>query len=253
MGWSLVYYTALLVAASARGGWVLESLAGMAGNLAARLLAAVAGLSIALAASGPRNEITFLTDRSALIVDHGQTILIDGGSSPSVLLRLGSALPFPNGRLDAVIDTDPRAANVASLMDVTQHVPVGVVVDPGIEYPSQTYARWRASLSGKGIRVLAMRPGLAVRCGSLTLHVLAPDGVYPNPKDGAGAVMITAGRERILYLGPDSSREQEDMPFGIGVRAGTVIASVPLSPVLREATGERRLVSPLAGHSMPLP
>lgn len=217
------------------------------------LSVATLGLGIALHAPTSHNRLLFLTNGDALLTSHGQNVLIDGGASPSKLLSaLGAALPFPNNHLDAVIDTDPRSKNVASLLQVVEHLRVGEVVDPGIEYPSQTYARWRAWLWSHRIPCLALRPGLALSGQSFSIHALAPDGLYSNPKDGAGALLITVGAKRALYLGPASPREQQDLPFQTNVTAETLITAAPVDPVFKAAVRYEHLVRPQAGSSLPL-
>lgn len=217
------------------------------------LCVASMGLGVALAAPVPRDRILFVTKGSALITSRGQNVLIDGGSRPSRLLAgLGSALPFPDDHIDAVVDTDPRAKNVASLLAVVAHYRVGKVFDPGLEYPSQTYGRWTTWLQAHHLEPVALRPAVHIQGGAFRIRVLGPDGIYSDPRDGAGALIIQDRRSRILYLGPASLKEQEDMPFRVDVRAQTVISSVPLDPTFRAATKATRFIQPVKGRSITL-
>lgn len=219
------------------------------GEWAFGLSAAVVGMSFAFTSPRPGNEIRFLTNKSALLTSHGQNVLIDGGSRPSKLLaRLGEALPFPTEHLNAIVDTDPRSKNTASLLDVVQHVKVDRVFDPGIEYSSQTYARWRGWLLNHHIPLAILRPGLLLHGRTFSIRALAPDGIYSNAKDGAGILTIGDGGLRILYLGPASQKEQQGLPFQTHVRAQIIISSVPVDPTLRAATGARIEMRPRAGH-----
>ena len=245
---SLLYYSILSIAALA--AWRLGAIDRrmVQGEWLFGLSVAAIGLGVGLSAPLPGSRLTVITAGDALISGHGQHVLIDGGTNgPQLLAGLGSALPYSNGRLDAVIDTNPAAKNVASLLDVAQHLAVGEVVDPGIEYPSQTYARWRAGLSARQVPVLALRAGLTVHGQGFTIQCLAPDGIYSNPKDGAGILLITLGSERILYLGDASAKEQQSLPFRTSTRAGMVISAAPLEPVLARSAGDPGLVHPVAG------
>jgi competence protein ComEC len=200
------------------------------------------------------DRIILVADDAALVQVGGTQILIDGGSTPSVVLAgLGQALSFPHQRLDAVIDTDPRAANVASLLAVVQRYQVGAVLDPGVEYPSHTYARWRWWLDTHHLSPLTLRAGVIIRTKSLIIHVLSPDGEYPNPRDGAGILLIAVHGMHVLYLGPASQREQEDLPFRENVRAGTIISPVPINPTLLAASRASRRLQPRAGRILSLP
>ena len=245
---SLIYYLALGLLAVA--AWKL----GASGQAPARgewlfgLCVAAAGLTVAAAAQQPADGISFPVSGSALITWHGEHVLIDGGVKPSALLTaLGNALPFPSERLSAIIDTSPDAKNIASLLAVVKTVPTGEAVDPGIEYPSQTYARWRSYLAQKSIPTLALRPGLEIAFHGLTIQAVAPGTIRSNWKDGAGILLIRTPTERILYLGGASATEQQDLPFVEPVKADTIIAAVPIDSTLAAASGYRTVVKPLAG------
>ncbi|HZT95524.1 MAG TPA: ComEC/Rec2 family competence protein, partial [Chloroflexota bacterium] len=218
---------------------------------------AVAGVSLGTALSVPSahgNQLRFVSPGAALLTDRGSSILIDGGKSPSALLNgLGAQIVFPQRRIDAVISTDPRAANVSALTQVVQHYDVGAVLDTGVEYPSQTYGRWRAELDSKGIRPIALRPGVTVTAGRVTIQALSPDAVYSDPRDTIGMLLIKDGRLRILYMGGASQKEQLELPFRLPVSANLVVSPVPVNPTLRTALGNPTVIHPSAGRVIALP
>lgn len=137
---------------------------------------------------------------------------------------------------------------MAALLEVAQHVRVGEVVDPGIEYPSQTYGRWRDWLASHGISVLTLRRGIILHGIDFSIVVLAPDGLYSNPKDGAGILLIRFGGKRGLYIGNASQKEQQDLPCQTSVRADAAISAVPIDATLRKASGFHELITPVAGE-----
>lgn len=250
---SLAYYLLLVGLAVAVWRFGSKERTPARGEWLFGLSVAAVGLGMAVAAPSPRQGISFLTNGSALITWHGQSVLVDGGSKPSTLLiALGGDLPYPNTRLDGVIVTTPSAKNIASLLAVAQTLPVGEALDPGIVYPSKTYARWRSLLSGHSIPTIALEAGVTLKLPGLSIRVLAPDGPYANPKDGAGILLIATRRQRILYLGDASLREQQDLPFRRSVRATMIVSPVAIDPVLAKAAGARYLISPAAGGFVPL-
>ncbi|GEM_PF-4582149 len=219
------------------------------------LVVAAAGLGFTLGSEHrPPDGLHFLVNGSTLVTDRGETILVDGGSHPSKLMTaLGTTLPFGDNRIDLLIDLEPNAKNVASLLAVAQHLSVGRVLDPGVEYPSHTYARWRQWLDSQGIPTTALRAGVRISAPHLQVRVLAPDAVYPNPKDGAGVLMIRAGGRRVVILGPASPREQEDLPFRVSLSASLLVAEGPVSTTIRRASGANRVVRMQHGTFVPLP
>ncbi|HEV3311950.1 MAG TPA: ComEC/Rec2 family competence protein [Chloroflexota bacterium] len=246
---SLAYYGVLLLVALA--AWRVGSAERLAlrGEWLVGLSVAAVGLGIAMASPLPRDQISFITTGDLLLTSHGQHVLIDGGTSGAQLLTgLGDKLPYPNGHLDAIIDTSPNSKNVAALLEVAQHVRVGQVVDPGIEYPSQTYGRWRDWLASHGIPVLTLRRGIILHGADFSIEALALDGLYSNPKDGAGILVIRFGGKRVLYIGNASLKEQQDLPFQTSVRADAAISAVPIDATLRRAAGFHEVIAPDAGE-----
>ena len=251
---SLAYYVLLSVAAVAAWKFARFDRSTARGEWLFGFAVAAVGLGVVLSAPATKNEITFPVDGSVLITWHDSAVLIDGGTRPSVLLTaLGEALPYPDDTLAAVIDTSPSARNVAALTAEAQNLKVGEAFDPGLEYPTQTYARWRQSLDNRHIPILALRAGTSVRLVGLSIQCLAPDAVYSDPKDGAGILLISVEGRRILYLGEASPTEQQNLVFtGQDVRAGTIISAVPIQETLARASGYRTLVQPMAGTTIRL-
>jgi competence protein ComEC len=73
----------------------------------------------------------------------GETVLIDGGPDPDLVMRrLGETLPWWQRRIDAVLLTHPHQDHVAGLLAVLERYQVGLVIDPDRPYPNPTYARF---------------------------------------------------------------------------------------------------------------
>jgi competence protein ComEC len=248
------YY--LLVAGLGMVAWRLPGrvTGAIHGELLIGLIVAAGAMAVTAAAPSQHNQVLFVANGATLISLDGHHILIDGGASPRALLSgLGSSLSFSDRRIDAVVDTDPGSRNVASLLAVIRNYHVSAVIDPGVEYPSYTYARWADTVVARGIPFLALRQGTTISVGRVTINVLSPDRIFPNRKDGAGVLLITCARERILYIGPLSPREQLNLPYRVDVRAPIVVSSVSLIPQLSAATGAHSVIAPRPGGRISLP
>lgn len=156
---------------------------------------------------------------------NGQTALIDGSPKPFQLLeRLGSVLPFTVRTIDLVVVTDPRAASAAGLDAVLAHYSVSEVLDVGAEYPSTSYARWRADLRAQHIPVYALRTGASTQIGPIRLQAIGPDDLYPDARNSVGLLRLSLPGRTLLLAGAASRREQLEAVFRpVNLRANTLI------------------------------
>lgn len=177
-----------------------------------------------LPAGGSASRLTWLgTGESILLQSDGRAVLIDGSPHPFQLLEGLGAQLGSRRNIDAVVVTDPRT-NVTGLLDVLDHYSVGEVLDVGCEYPSLTYARWRAVLRTRHIPVYALRTGTAFSAGSAGLTVLGPDGVYPQPRDSIGLLRVTMAGQSVLLAGAASDRELMEAVFRpVRLRANVLV------------------------------
>jgi beta-lactamase superfamily II metal-dependent hydrolase len=206
-------------------------------------------------ASGTR--LQWLGSGEALLLQSdGRTVLINGSPRPFQLLTALSAQLGMQRRLDAVIVTDPRS-DVGGLLDVLNHYTVGEVLDVGCEYPSLTYARWRAALRSRHIPVYALRTGAGLTVGSARVTAIGPDAVYPQPRDSIGLLRVTVPGRRVLLAGAASQREMLEAVFRpVRLRADVLVLDAGTTPpaaflrhvspvrVLRPAATSRRSESP---------
>lgn len=205
-------------------------------------IALLAGTSVALVGFGavptPKSGLTWLgTGNAMLLTSGGRVALIDGGPKPFVLLeRLGRLLPYRQRTIDVAVVTDPRAANVTSLLEVLSHYRILEVLDVGAQYPSLTYARWRAALDARHIPVYALRTGARVRLGNATLTSVGPDDLYPNPRDCIGLLRLSWSNRIALLAGTASHREQVEAVFRqANLRADALVSGGSLDPTLLDA------------------
>lgn len=205
-------------------------------------------------ASGPRARLQWLgTGEALLLQSGGRVILVDGSPYPFQLLEaLGNDLGMRR-HIDAVIVTDPRT-NVAGLIDVLSHYSVGEVLDVGCEYPSLTYARWRAVLRDRHIPVYALRTGTSLTSGTATITAIGPDAVYPKPQDSIGLLRVSVSGRTALIVGAASRRELTEAVFRpVKLQADVLVAdSGPTTPsdFLRYTRPIRSFVLPVKSRSL---
>lgn len=177
-------------------------------------LVVVTGAVLGAGSPSPARVTWLGTGGAILIRSANHTVLVDGGPKPYRLLeRLGAALPFGERSIDTVVVTDPRAKNIVALGEVLRHYRVGEVLDVGVQYPSTTYASWRAALRARRVPVYGLRTGAAAVIGSLRLRALGPDALYPRPQDSIGLLRVSFPDETILISGAADAREQTEAVF----------------------------------------
>lgn len=254
------YYTALALMAVRilhRLKWVPPGRwSGMTTQFALSGLIAVGGLAALMGRQTAANGMTPLgPGEGVLIQSGGRSVLLDGSPQPFVLLeRLANRLPFGQRSIDLIISTDPRSSNTLGLLTVARRYRVGAVLDTGVEYPSATYAQWRAQLRRDRVPVYALRTGVTVAVGGARFMALGPDAVCALPVDCVGLVRVRLRGVTYLFAGAASLREQREAVFRpVDLRAGVLVtAARTLDPDFLRAVGPRRMVRlPVASRTGP--
>jgi competence protein ComEC len=252
---SALYYAALLALARfilRRADWAPVGRRPLVGReLALGLLVAATALTATavFAQDRPHARLYWLgTGEAMLVRSDGMTALIDGSPRPFTLLeRLGQVLPYRDRTIDLVIVTDPRAGNVTGLQDVLQHYVVSEVLDVGAEYPSATYARWRAGLRSRHILAYMLRTGASVSVGAVQITAIGPDALYSNPRDCVGMLRLSVAGRSYLLAGAASPREQLEAVFRpVNLRATTLVldAGQQLVPAFWRTVRPSLIMSP---------
>ena len=185
-------------------------------------------MSLVQAHADSRAHLYWLGAGHSFLVRDGQSvILIDGSPHPFALSqRLGTLLPYTDRDVQVVIVTDPRASNISGLEALLGHYQTDAVLDVGAEYPSTTYARWRADLRARHVRVSALRTGAVVQTESVRIDVLGPDALYPDPRDSIGLLRISIHEYSWILTGAASTRETTEAVFRpVKLRADALVAS----------------------------
>jgi competence protein ComEC len=232
-----------------RAGWAPRSPFGdvrlelLVASVVALLLLTV---TLVAARGTSSTRLTWLgTGNALLLQSNGTTALIDGSNQTFALKeRLGSLLPFDTHAIDLIVVTDPRSSNVSGLEAVLQHYRIGEVLDVGVEYPTTTYARWRADLRAAHVPVYALRTGASVALGAARLTVLGPDALYPKPQDSAGILRLALPRRAFVLAAAADVREQHEAVFrGVRLNADTLVLGVRQDNSFVRAVGARTVIS----------
>ncbi|MFZ2034330.1 MAG: hypothetical protein WAW53_11295 [Candidatus Dormiibacterota bacterium] len=220
----------------------------LAASALAALVTATAAWVIASRADGRLHVSVLNTGSSPAILVHtgdGSSVLVDGGSSPTLLLAaLGRLLPPATARLDMVVVTGGEQAAVNGLGGLPGHYSVGTVVTPGGLNPGGNNIV--AALENAGANVLEADGG-AWSFGGATWRCL-------------GFIALATGREmcaltvedptgRLLVLGDTGTADQEDLcaVYGSALDADLVVTPPggAISPVLLATARPLELAVPI--------
>jgi competence protein ComEC len=158
--------------------------------LAAATLATIAVLTFLTQPDG-RLHLVVLDigqgDAILIVAPSGETMLIDGGPDPDLIMRrLGERLPFWQRRIDAIVMTHPHQDHVAGLVPALERFKVGIVLEPGREYDNPTYPRFLAlALQEPGATFRLARAGDVISLGTSTRLAI----LYPSDQDAAGRLI----------------------------------------------------------------
>jgi beta-lactamase superfamily II metal-dependent hydrolase len=176
----------------------------------------------------------------------GGTALVDGGSSPTLLLAaLGRVLPPASNHLDMVVLTGGEKAAVDGLNGLPGHYSVGSVVTPG--GLSSGADGIVAALEGGGADVLDPDGG-AWSFGGATWRCLGFIAIATAASMCALTIADRTGR--VLILGGAGTADQEDLcaVYGSALRADLVVTPPggAVSPVLLATARPLELAVPIA-------
>lgn len=125
-------------------------------------------------------------------------------------------------RLDYVIATHPHSDHIGSLYYIIDNFDIGTVIAPRISDEmtptSKTYERFLNSLSAKGLRLTAAKPGEVYYLGGdpqeddTRMEILAPVGnFYTDLNDWSVAARIVCGDTAFLFTGDAEKIAEEDI------------------------------------------
>lgn len=153
----------------------------------------------------------------------GEQILIDGGPSDAILLKLGTVLPPWDRTLDAVLITHEDADHITGLISVLDRYKVDVVYESGAGSHSPQAQALMDRVENEHAEHWLLDTGDVISIGNVTLSVKWPDrtyeGEYPADRNNLSLnVLLEYGSTTILLTG-DSG---EDAGNVVGARVGDI-------------------------------
>lgn len=156
----------------------------------------------------------------------GNQILIDGGPDNSILAKLGTAMPFWDRSLDAIILSHPHADHLDGLVEVVKRYDVGTVIESGVSHSIPEYAEWHNLLREKNVPVVIAEAGQHIDAGGgVVLDILSPfenfEGASPkNVHDATVVTRLVYASTSVLLMG--DAEEKLEYRF---LYSGTLIDS----------------------------
>lgn len=213
---ALVMYAASLVmfAKRSRGG----SLFRPAACLMASFVLVIASC-FPVVTLGSRCSVTALDvgegDAMVLADGTGATILVDGGPDPEIIIRKLRGRGI--GRIDLMVLSHPHADHAAGLVEVVRRMPVGRILEPGLDHSSPgAYHDLLATASERRVPCVTASEGQSIKVSQQTrIEVLyAPSCLPKAPKnlnDCSIVAMAYMGGSRVLLCGDIESTGQDTL------------------------------------------
>lgn len=171
----------------------------------------------AATAAGPADQyltVQFLDvgqgDAIHIETPDGYEMLIDGGSSASVLREIAKKRPFFDRSIDVVVATHPDADHIAGLVDVLARYEVGVIVETAAEKGTDTVGAFESAAGSEAARRIIAQAGQTIQLGaSTTIRILSPYGDTTSWETNTASVVV-----QVVY-GDTEFMLTGDAPSGI--------------------------------------
>ena len=158
----------------------------------------------------------------------GETVLVDGGPDPVVLL--GKLRQFGVDRIDLAVLSHPHADHVLGMVAALESVPVGRLWQPGFIDGGPDFAELLETAAARGIDVEVPEAGWVADIGGIHLDVLGPLRRYASPNDQSLVLLATVHGRTVLLPGDIEMVAQREL--------GTVQAAVLKVPHQGAATSD---------------
>jgi len=194
----------------------------------------------------------------AIVVRAGErTMVIDGGPDEARLLEglRGAGVH----RIDLLVLTHPHEDHVAGLVPVAQGIPVGRVLDPGLEDPLSSYAEFLAAVRARALPRDRAIAGASYALGPAVVDVLWPPrehltGTGSDLNNNSVVLRLRFGADVVLFAGETEEAAQQELlarPELLRARVLKVShhGSARMVPAFYEASGAEVALIPVGYNS----
>jgi competence protein ComEC len=167
-------------------------------------------------------------DAEVIVGPSGETILIDGGPDPVVILR--KLEEYRIDRVDVMVLSHPHDDHATGLVAVIEHLPVGALWESGYRGGGPAAEELLSAAEARRIPVLVPVAGDRFRVGVFTVEVLGPLRRYASPNDQSLVLRVDAMGTSMLFPGDAEKIAQREL--------GTLHADVLKVPHQGAATSD---------------
>jgi competence protein ComEC len=158
----------------------------------------------------------------------GETVLVDGGPDPVLLIRKLRQMGVD--RIDLAVLSHPHADHVSGMVAALEGVPVGTLWHPGFVDGGPIFGELLEIAASRGIGVEVPEVGWQADIGSVHLEVLGPNRRYASPNDQSLVLLATVEGHTVLLPGDVEVIAQREL--------GTVHAAILKVPHQGAATSD---------------
>lgn len=160
-------------------------------------------------------EVQFLNvsegEATLMKTPQGKVVLLDGGgvSDGEKIIKKLKALGIK--KIDLVIASHPHSRNIGGLIKIFAEIPVGQVIDSGVNYNSASFQQYKEVLAQKQIPVNCAENNLVIPIDNgIEMEFLAAGG-SSDPDSGSLVCRLNYGKISFLFTGDASASCLENL------------------------------------------
>jgi len=167
-----------------------------------------------------------------------QQILIDGGPDPTILEKIGKAMPFWDRTIDLIILTHPDRDHLSGLIEVLKRYKIENILWTGVVRETAEYREWRRLIEKETTNIFIAQAPLDIyltgQAGQNTqrmvLHILYPwenlEGQVVKRSNDTSIVSRLIFKENSFLFTGDISRKVEEKLILSGVQLESDVLKV---------------------------